>query len=145
MRIRTKMLSWMKCQILFSRIHRLQGPLWLHDCILIHQALSKKGILSKRKEFAPTGSKIFPLRIDPFKKGEAKQRCLPRNCINFPRETHYDTRICLCKIERIISFVCTVGFVSVWSKTNRWLILVMCDNQEATFCMVTIWQTFAFI
>ena len=29
-----------------------------------------KGVYSKRKEFAPSGSKFFPFRIDPFQKGK---------------------------------------------------------------------------
>ena len=43
-----------------------------------------KGVYSKRKEFAPTGSKFFPFRVDPFQKGigihKSKQEvisCLP--------------------------------------------------------------------
>ena len=30
------------------------------------QAPSEKGVYSKRKEFAPKGSKFFPFRVDPF-------------------------------------------------------------------------------
>ena len=48
-----------------------------------------KGVYSIRKEFAPTGSKFFPYRIDPFSEGDSctgKQTgnhkcCLPcKNC-----------------------------------------------------------------
>ena len=28
-----------------------------------------KGVFSKRKEFAPRGSKFFPFRVDPFSEG----------------------------------------------------------------------------
>ena len=33
-----------------------------------------KGVYSKRKEFAPTGSKVFPFRVDPFSKRNACAR-----------------------------------------------------------------------
>ena len=29
-----------------------------------------KRVYSKRKEFAPTGSKFFPVRVDPFEEGK---------------------------------------------------------------------------
>ena len=38
------------------------------DCQILCFA-SEKGIYSKRKEFAPTGSKFFPEREDPFQEG----------------------------------------------------------------------------
>ena len=31
-----------------------------------------KEVYSKRKEFAPTGSKFFPFRVDPFSEGRQK-------------------------------------------------------------------------
>ena len=45
-----------------------------------------KGIYSKRKEFAPRGSKFFPFREDPFRR-ESKWfwlSCLPWQCMYFP-------------------------------------------------------------
>ena len=46
------------------------------DTLSGEQLLSKliclpfeKGSILKRKEFAPTGSKFFPFKVDPFQKG----------------------------------------------------------------------------
>ena len=33
-----------------------------------------KGVSTKRKEFAPCGSKFFPFRVDPFQKGPGMQK-----------------------------------------------------------------------
>ena len=40
-----------------------QDPLW-------------KGIYSVRKEFAPTGSKFFPYRVDPLSEGQFPWKCI---------------------------------------------------------------------
>ena len=34
---------------------------------------SRKGVYSKRKEFAPIGSNFFPFKVDPFQKGLGAQ------------------------------------------------------------------------
>ena len=56
-----------------------------------------RGTYSKRKEFAPTGSKFFPFRVDPFSEGMQKQ---------FDRvASHEDVSILLFTIElRCIAF-----------------------------------------
>ena len=36
---------------------------------VLHTETPSKGVNSKRKEFAPCGSKFFPFRVDPFSKG----------------------------------------------------------------------------
>ena len=36
--------------------------------------ISEKGVYSKRKEFAPKGSKVFPFRVDPFSEGTLCER-----------------------------------------------------------------------
>ena len=43
-----------------------------------------KGVYSKRKEFAPHGSKFFPFRVDPFSEGRQKKfgRVASLECIN---------------------------------------------------------------
>ena len=54
-----------------ENLSKLLSPFW-------------KGIFSKRKEFAPNGSKFFPFRVDPFSeenwciesKEEVKKRLL---------------------------------------------------------------------
>ena len=45
-----------------------------------------KGVYCNRKEFAPTGSKFFPFKVDPFSEGENQfwQSCLPLKCIHSP-------------------------------------------------------------
>ena len=40
-----------------------------NDSVKIDFAPSCKGVYSKRKEFAPRGSKFFPFRVDPFLEG----------------------------------------------------------------------------
>ena len=48
----------------------------LTSCLLsCRQIPSKKGVLSKRKEFAPMGSKFFPFRVDPFLEGRQNTFC----------------------------------------------------------------------
>ena len=39
---------------------------FLFAFLYVQQSSSEKGVYSKRKEFAPFGSKFFPLRVDPF-------------------------------------------------------------------------------
>ena len=54
---------------------------------LSHFASLLKGVYSKRKEFAPLGSKFFPFRVDPFSEGiwyadmqtESHKNCLLGN------------------------------------------------------------------
>ena len=49
----------------------LQGRqlLWLLFCFPAHHSPCWKRVYSKRKEFAPMGSKFFPFRVDPFSEG----------------------------------------------------------------------------
>ena len=43
-------------------------------CSPTHQAHSERGFTdTKRKEFAPIGSKFFPFRVDPVSEGRQKQ------------------------------------------------------------------------
>ena len=43
-----------------------RGTIFVTSCLLYCMPTPKKGVYSKKKEFAPTGSKFFPFRVDPF-------------------------------------------------------------------------------
>ena len=43
------------------------------NCVEILSPPFWKGVFSKRKEFAPAGSKFFPFREDPFSKKKKKK------------------------------------------------------------------------
>ena len=51
---------------LFKGLHTLPGEGFCQNYIVLF--LLKGGVFSKRKEFAPNGSKFFPFRVDPFTK-----------------------------------------------------------------------------
>ena len=53
----------------FHRFSPWRQILWLSFCFSAHRRLWKR-VYSKRKEFAPTGSKFFSFRIDPFIQGD---------------------------------------------------------------------------
>ena len=43
----------------------------MSSCLLFRIIVPfRKGVCSKRKEFAPHGSKFFPFRVDPFSEGD---------------------------------------------------------------------------
>ena len=67
-------LRWLDTPGWFFVIFFTRETTFVTSCLMSYTLNSFwKGVCSKRKEFAPLGSKFFPYRVDPFIRREAKQ------------------------------------------------------------------------
>ena len=64
-------MHWLICEVLFAFLH---AKSLLKGIYSKWKAFTPKVVYSKRKKFAPRGSKFFPFREDPFSEGKQFDR-----------------------------------------------------------------------